>query len=171
MSVRLTRGRFAALVLVASGVVAGGVMYYLQVYGYYTRLEPQIGLSIATPDGTARLNISDFQGIDSDTSPLRYRACFTVLGDLPELVPYAAPTPLNAPGWFDCFDAGTLQGDLAAGRATAYLVEGGFRYGFDYVMALYPDGRAALWPQINACGSALFDGRPLPAGCPLPPES
>ena len=171
MRARLTWGRFAAGALVASGLLAGGVMYYLQVYGYYSRLEPQIGLTVALADGAGRLDIRDFQGIDSDTSPLRYRACFTVLGDLPALVPYADPTPLNAPVWFDCFDAGALQGDLAAGRASAFLVEGDFRYGFDFVMALYPDGRATLWPQINACGSALFDGRPLPAGCPLPPES
>ena len=164
-------GRIAALAIVISAAVAGIAMYYLQVYGYYTRLEPQIGYQIATPGGgTARLEIADFDGIDSDSSPLRYRACFRIAGRLPEMVGYAEPTPLTGPGWFSCFDAETIGTDLENGVARAVLVEPNFRYGFDRVMALYPDGRAYVWPQVNACGEAHFDGRSLPDGCPPPPE-
>jgi len=146
-------------------------MYYLQVYGYYETLEPQIGYQVAQADGSARLDIADFEGIDSFSSPLRYRACFTIVGPQPEYVPYDAPEPLNAPGWFDCFDASQIGGDLESGVARSVLVEPNFRYGFDHVMALYPDGRAFVWPQINECGAAHFDGDRVPMGCPLPPET
>jgi hypothetical protein len=164
-------GRIAAIAIELCAALAGGAMYYLQVYGYYTTLEPQIGYQVATPGGgTARLDIADFEGIDSDSSPLRYRACFDVIGTLPDMVDYAEPTPLTGPGWFSCFDSETIGTDLEAGQARAVLVEGDFRYGFDHVMALYPDGRAYVWPQVNTCGEAHFDGRPLPQGCPTPSE-
>lgn len=164
-------GRIAAVVIVLSGLIAGVAMYYLQVYGYYTQLEPQSDYQVATPeDGTTRLSIADFEGIDSNSSPLRYRACFTIEGALPPMVDYPAGEPLNAPGWFDCFDAAHIGGDLETGAARAVLVEANVRFGFDRVMAIYPDGRARVWPQVNACGEAFFDGRSLPEGCPNPPE-
>ncbi|MFN3955518.1 MAG: DUF6446 family protein [Pararhodobacter sp.] len=163
-------GRLVALALVLAGLLAGGGMYYLQVYGYYDRLEPQISLTVDLPEGATRLSIADFQGIDSASSPLRYRACFTLVGPVMELQPYTEPRPLNAPSWFSCFDAPGLDADLAAGRATAWLGESNFIYGFDRVLALYPDGRGYLWHQMNACGTAHFDGRALPPGCPPAPE-
>lgn len=163
-------GKLVAIVLVVAGILAGGAMYYLQVHALYDRLEPRISLTLDLPDGGAtRLSIADFQGVDSDSSPLRYRACFTVLPPMMDLPVYPAPTPLHAPRWFTCFDASAIATDLAAGRARAHLVEGDFRFGFDRVMALYPDGRAFVWHQMNACGQAHFDGRPLPPGCPPAP--
>jgi len=159
-------GRFAAGGLVLSGVAAGGAMYYLQVYGYYETLEPQIGYQVAVADGSARLSISEFEGIDSYSSPLRYRACFVITAGQPQLIPYEGGEPLNAPGWFSCFDAATIGSDIEQGVARTVLVEANVQYGFDHVMALYPDGRAFVWPQINACGEAHFDGDPVPQGCP-----
>lgn len=165
-------GRFLAALIVLSGLAAGIGMYYAQVYGFYTELEPQEDYQVATPGGgTARLDIAGFEGIDADSSPLRYRACFQILGALPQMVSYETPTPLNAPGWFACFDAAQIGGDLEAGTAHGYLVEANSPYGFDRVMALYPDGRAYVWPQINPCGEAHFDGDPVPAGCPAPPQN
>jgi len=164
-------GRIAALALVLAGLIGGGAMYYFQVYAYYDRLEPRISLIAEVPEGVTRLTIAGFEGIDSDSSPLRYRACFEVLGEPVDLIPYPDPQPLNAPRWFGYFDAGRLEADLAAGRAQAWLVEANFQYGFDRVMALYPDGNAFLWHQMNACGAAHFDGRALPQGCPPAPES
>ncbi|MCB1390450.1 MAG: histidine kinase [Rhodobacteraceae bacterium] len=164
-------GRIAALAIVISAAVAGIAMYYLQVYGYYQELEPQIGYQVATPDGgTARLDIADFRGIDSDSSPLRYRACFQIVGALPEMVDRPHSEPLNAPGWFDCFDAERIGEDIVAGRARAVMVEQDAPWGFDRVMALYPDGRAYVWPQINHCGEKVFDGQPAPADCPPQPQ-
>lgn len=164
-------GRIAAAVIVIAGILAGFGMYYAQVYGFYDELEAQTVYAVATPNGELELAISAFQGIDAQSSPLRYRACFQIEGEVPELATYAAPTPLNAPGWFSCFDAAQIGADLEAETAQGVLVHANAPYGFDRVMALYPDGRAFVWPQINPCGQAHFDGDPLPAGCPLPPES
>ena len=164
-------GRIATLVIVIAALLAGGGIYYAQVYGYYHVLEPQIGYQVATPDGgTARLDIAGFQGIDSESSPLRYRACFLVVGALPEMVDRPGPEPLVAPNWFDCFDAAVIGADLDSGAARAVLVESNAPWGFDHVMALYPDGRAYVWPQINVCGERVYDGRPAPAECPPPPS-
>ena len=164
-------GRIAALALVLAGLAGGTAMYYFQVYGYYDRLPAQEMLLVQTETGMQPVPVSGFEGIDSDSSPLRYRACLR-LGDAVALqIPYTDPKPLNAPRWFGCFDAGALTDDLAGGRAQAWLAEGNFRFGFDRVMALYPDGKAYLWHQMNACGMAHFDGRPLPQGCPPAPES
>ena len=74
--------------------------------------------------------------------------------------------PLVAPGWFECFDAERIAQDLGAGRARAILAEFNEPYGFDRIVASYPDGRAYQWRQINRCGKAAFDGDPLPEGCP-----
>lgn len=163
-------GKLLAAFLVLATLLAGGGMYYLQVHAYYDRLPPRDSLTLTLPDGTTRtLALTDFDGIDSDSSPLRRRACFTVETPLPDLPAYPHPTPLHAPGWFSCFDAAAIGADLQAGQAGAHLVAGDFVWGFDRVVALYPDGRGFLWHQINPCGEAHFDGRPLPAGCPPAP--
>jgi len=166
----VTAGRIIAVLLVLAGLLAGAAMYWLQVYGYYDRLEPRSALLVQAQDGVRRLTIADYQGIDSDSSPLRLRECFTVMGPPEALIPYDRPQPLNAPGWFACFDARAISADLAAGRAAAWLVEGNVRFGFDRVLALYPDGRGYVWVQTNACGQAHFDGRALPPGCPPAPS-
>ena len=73
-------GKFLAIVLVTCGIIAGGAMYYLQVYAYYSTVVPN-GASdvVLTPlDGSdvQAINYSDFTAIDSNSSPIRYRACF-----------------------------------------------------------------------------------------------
>jgi hypothetical protein len=131
-----------------------------------------VALKVTTGDGaTLDLPAREFRGIDADSSPIRFRACFTA--ELPEGLtpaPYAGAEPLNAPGWFDCFDAAAIGADLASGAATAYLGEENVLYGIDRVLAVYPDGRAFAWHQINRCGEEVFDGRPAPEGCPNPPR-
>jgi len=166
----VTAGRILAVVLVLAGVLAGGGMYYLQVYGYYDTLPPTAEIVAEGPSGPVTLALSTHQGIDSATSPLRRRECATLAAAPQGLAPYPDPQPLNAPAWFDCFDARAISADLAQGRAQAFLVRANQPYGFDRVLALYPDGRAFVWPQQNPCGRAHFDGRPLPAGCPAPPD-
>lgn len=157
-------GRFLVILTLVCALLGGAAMYYLQVYGYYRTLPAQSTYDLA---GTP-VAIRDFRGIDSESSPLRYRACFTLAEPAPDL-PLVQAEPLNAPSWFDCFDAGRLGADLAAGTAQTHRIAADTPWGFDRVLALYPDGRAYVWPQVNACGAAHFDGQRLPAGCTPPP--
>ena len=163
-------GRVVVTLLLLVAVISGGAMYYLQVWGLYDRLPATDTLTVTTRDGPADLRVTDFRGIDSDSSPLRRRACFR-LHEAEGLIDYPAPEPLIAPRWFGCFDARALGEDLLAGRTSAYLVERDFTWGFDRVMAVYPDGAAYLWNQMNTCGRAEFDGRDLPPDCPPAPDS
>ena len=172
-------GKFLVIFLVASAIAAGAGMYYLQVYAFYEEVQADnvtdvqltaLGSGVPEP-----ILYEDFQAIDADSSPLRYRACFqtsmsqAMLTETYEL--YDAPVPNVAPGWFDCFDAKALGAALEAGDATAFMGEFNVVYGFDRVVAIGDDGQGYVWHQINACGEAAFDGDPVPEGCPPPPEA
>ena len=168
----MTSGRLIAIGLVAAGVIAGVAMYWLQVHAFYDRLPAQETVRL-TPLGAVApvaVPVRGFEGIDSDSSPIRFRACFTLDAPGQPLTPYADATPLNAPGWFSCFDAAAIGAALRSGEAQAVLGEANLRYGIDRVVALFPDGRAYAWHQINRCGAAHFDGNPLPPGCAPPPS-
>ncbi len=165
-------GRIAVAGILVVTLVAAGALYWLQVHAFYERLPARTGFPL-TPAGAVApvtVAVSGFEGIDSDSSPIRYRACFRLEGAAQPFTPYGDPTPLNAPGWFSCFDAAAIGAALEAGTAQAVLSEANIRFGIDRVVALFPDGRGYAWTQINRCGQAHFDGRPLPAGCPPPPE-
>jgi hypothetical protein len=170
-------GKIIGIVLLSLGLLAGATMYWLQVYAFYDDVAlaedgGSVTLKLTTSEGaTLDLPAREFRGIDADSSPIRFRACF--VADLPpdtDLAVYPDALPLNAPGWFDCFDAAAIGADLAAGAATAFLGEENVLYGIDRVLAIYPDGRAYAWHQINRCGEDVFDGKPAPEGCPPPPE-
>lgn len=169
----MNAGRAFVLFILASAALAGAGIYYLQVYGYYTELSPAEAArqTVTLADGTqAPLAVTRAQAIDAGSSPIRYRACLTAAEPDPAtLTPYPGAEPLNAPGWFDCFDAAALGAALAAGTARAYLAQADTPWGIDRVIAFTDDGRAFVWPQINRCGKAVFDGKPAPEGCPPPP--
>lgn len=164
-------GRILVSFLLLATVLAGVGTYYFQVYGFYDELPAQdtVRLTAAGEDAPQAFAVRNFQGIDSDSSPIRYRACFDIDVAAEELVPYTGATPLNAPNWFDCFDAGALTVALRDNRAQAFMAEGNISYGIDRVVVLM-DGRGYAWHQINPCGEAHFDGDPVPRGCPPPPE-
>ena len=170
-------GKIVTAALVVPAAIAGIAMYYLQVYACYDdgRLAGQGGdvvIRLTSADGTvADLDVTAFRGIDADSSPIRFRACFDVAPDAASgAMTYAGATPLTGPGWFDCFDAKAIGSALESGAATAYLGEENVVYGVDRVLAIFPDGRGYAWHQINRCGEEVFDGNPPPAGCPPPPE-
>lgn len=168
-------GKIIAIFLVTAGLIAGVAMYWLQVHAFYdeVRLASDGGdvvLRATRADGTVGdLAVSDFRGIDADSSPIRFRACFTTT-PRSGLALHPKPEPLVAPRWFDCFNAAAIGADIEAGRAVAVLGEANVKYGIDRVLALYPDGRAFAWHQINACGEVVFKGDPPPDGCPPVPE-
>ena len=169
-------GKIVVGVLLVSGLLAGAGMYWMQVYAFYERVDPEVadvqleGLVSGMSEPVAHEN---YRGIDADSSPLRYRACFGIAVPLIELreryVAYPAAVPLEGPGWFDCYDAGEIGAALETGEAVAFLGESNVVYGIDRVVAVFRDGRARSWHQINACGEAAFDGQSPPEGCPPPP--
>ena len=156
-------------------VIAGAAMYYLQVYAFYedAPVIDEIEMTAYTGD-VEPVAINNFQGIDSESSPVRFRACFDMTLSLPTLTEtYVASVeaePLVAPGWFDCFDAQQIGADLESGTAFAFLGTENIEYGIDRIVVVYPDGKAFAWTQINACGEVVFDGDPTPEGCPEKPE-
>ena len=160
-----------------STLLAGVAMYYLQVYAFYDEIsavDQEIALTSLFSGEPEPILYENFSGIDSDSSPIRYRACFetpTSLALMTETyVIVDEAEPLVAPGWFDCFDAEAIGADLEAGTAIAFMGTENIQYGIDRIVAVYPDGRAFAWNQINACGEVVFDGDPVPADCPTPPE-
>jgi hypothetical protein len=177
-------GKFLTILIVVAAVAMGAGMYYLQVYAYYepvtlseTGAEPGTTRIVMTPlDGPEPepILVTDFKGIDAQSSPLRFRACFKTPQSLAMMtetyVTYDNPTPLNAPKWFKCFDARAIGTDLENGKALAFLGEENIIYGVDRIIAVYDDGRAFAWHQLNHCGEVVYDGQPAPEGCPPPPE-
>ncbi|MEM1065351.1 MAG: DUF6446 family protein [Pseudomonadota bacterium] len=163
-------GKLIGIVLVVLGAAAGVGMYYLQVYHFYDRLDPgAVALTVEEAGALRALEAGSLSAIDATSSPIRFRACFELTGEVAG-DPYPGAVPLNAPGWFDCFDAAAIGADLESGTAIAVTGQRNIVYGIDRVLAIYPDGRGFAWHQINACGEEVFDGRPAPEGCPPPPE-
>lgn len=171
-------GKFLAILILGSAILAGGGLYYMQVYGYYHEVAasgPE-DVQLAPLDGGAPVPLphDGFRAIDADSSPIRYRACFTTPLALDEMVqtylPFEHAEPLVAPGWFDCFDASEIGAALEDGTARAFMGTPDIRYGIDRIVAVMPDGRGFVWHQINRCGEVVFDGKPAPDDCPPPPE-
>lgn len=174
----MTSGRIFVLGLLLSGLVAGVAMYWLQVHAFYEEVPAgaaQVRLTSVATGAPEPVEVRNFRGIDSESSPIRYRACFELDESLAELteryVIHERPEPLVAPGWFGCFDAQAIGNALESGRARAFLGVENLEYGIDRVVAVDDTGRAFAWNQINACGEVVFEGDPAPEGCPPPPES
>ncbi|EAR50013.1 hypothetical protein OG2516_07420 [Oceanicola granulosus HTCC2516] len=166
-------GRIAVIATLLAALLLGGGLYYSQVYAYYDEIPAEVAnvqvLSAETGEPLA-LRFENFNGIDSTSSPIRYRACFELPVMPPEAARYEVPVPLTAPGWFDCFDAAAIGAALERGEAEAFLAAENVVYGVDRVIARFPDGRAFAWHQLNRCGEVVYDGDPAPEGCPPAPE-
>ncbi|WP_212524438.1 DUF6446 family protein [Actibacterium sp. MT2.3-13A] len=173
-------GKLIAGGIVLTGLIAGIAMYYLQVYAFYEPVPAdspaaEVRLTSVVSGQPEPVGVAGFDGIDADSSPVRFRACFTVDRPLDALTAAYArhddPVPLVAPGWFDCFDARAIGAALEQGEAVAFMGQENIRYGIDRVIAVFPDGRGYAWNQINHCGAVVFEGKPAPEGCPPPPET
>ncbi|MGB5870837.1 MAG: DUF6446 family protein [Albidovulum sp.] len=151
-------GKIVTGFIVLTALIAGAAMYYLQNYAYYQPIE------VSSPAAQIRLQplgaglpepmlANDFEGIIGEDSPLGYRGCFVTPMTLAMLTEtytlYEKPVPLIAPGWFSCFDAAKIGADLTSGAAVAFLSEPNIHPGVDRVVAVYPDGQAFAWQQLN----------------------
>tara|TARA_B100001057_G_scaffold351825_1_gene353306 strand:- start:272 stop:715 length:444 start_codon:yes stop_codon:yes gene_type:complete len=134
--------------LFLGGVVVFTVaLFYFQNYAYYNSTDFKQNIFL----GNKRYEISNYKGIDSESSGLKLRECFVVnrLDNL-DLSKYEKPTPLTAPFWFKCFNAERITKDLSDGKATAFLLKKEEFDGIDTVIAVYPDGRSYRWRQLNS---------------------
>ena len=144
--------------LLAIALGFGAFVYYAQEYMYYEPVDAgseaaQTMLTSLATGAPEPIPTEGFEGIDADSSPLRFRSCFRVPTSLATLTEtyqdYSSATPLNGPRWFDCFDAARIGADLEAGTALAFLSLRDLSPGVDRVVAIYPDGRAYAWNQLN----------------------
>ncbi len=154
-----------------SALIAGGVLYYMQIYGFYeeVRQDSVVLVSLNTQQPEA-IPADAITAIDADSSPIRYRACFTTPLSLPFLtesyVLIDKATPRNAPGWFDCFDAAAIGAEIEAGTALTFLGQKNVAYGVDRIVAVTQDGRGYVWHELNECGEKSYDGTVIGEQCP-----
>jgi hypothetical protein len=149
-------GKFVGGVIVLSALLAGGAIYYLQEYAYYqpVAFTPGDEIELTALSGAPEpIPVMELEGIDATSSPLRFRACFTTPLDQPTLTEafkvYDKAVPLNAPTWFDCFDAEKIGAALESGEAIAFLGQAEIAPQIDRVVAVFADGRAYAWHQVN----------------------
>jgi hypothetical protein len=174
----MTSGRLTARLmagsLVLSGVLAGAGIYYTQVYAFYDEVAAQgpSDVTLVPQDGGAPVPVAHdgFEAIDSDSSPIRFRACFQTETPLDALsadfTPYENAIPRNAPHWFSCFDAAAIGAALEAGTARAFLGQKNIGYGVDQVVVVTEAGQGYIWHELNDCGEKAYDGTVVGEECP-----
>lgn len=164
-------GRIVGLAIILSALIAGAVLYYLQIYGFYDEVtEADVQLVSVVSNAPEPISFDNFQAIDADSSPIRYRACFTTdlsLALLTEtFVGLNDATPRNAPNWFDCFDADSIAAELNAGTMLAFIGQKNIEFGVDRIVAIAEDGRGYVWHELNDCGEKAYDGTIVGEECP-----
>lgn len=172
-------GKILVTILVLSGLVAGAAMYYAQVYGFYEEVVPHgsrdVVLSPLDGGEPQAINYTDFQAIDAESSPIRYRACFTTSVGMSALKAQFQPSrntlPRNAPRWFDCFDAAIITQALEQGQAQSFLSVKNIAFGVDRIVAITDNGQGYVWHELNNCGHKAYDGTVVGEICPPRPES
>ncbi|KAF0173090.1 MAG: Uncharacterized protein FD162_1968 [Rhodobacteraceae bacterium] len=151
-------GKIVGGLIVLVAAVAGIAMYWLQEYAFYQPavFQPgnEIKLTLIESGLPEPILAEDVEGIDADSSPLRFRACFhtplsqAMLTETYKI--YADAVPLNGPSWFGCFDAAKIGEALEKGEAIAFLSQANIAPQIDRVVAVFPDGRAYAWHQLSA---------------------
>ncbi|MEO9682872.1 MAG: DUF6446 family protein [Tateyamaria sp.] len=164
-------GKIIVIGILVSSLLGGGALYYLQVYGFYEPVEvAEVALVSVVSDERELISIDNFEAIDAESSPIRYRACFTTDMSLSLLtetyVGLETAAPRNAPAWFDCFDAEAIGAELEAGTALPFLGEKNIEFGVDRIVAITESGRGYVWHELNDCGEKAYDGTIVGEECP-----
>jgi hypothetical protein len=155
-----------------SGLIAGISLYYLQVYGFYDEVKDgEVRLVSVVSDLPEPIPFDALTAIDADSSPIRYRACFTTsysLGTLTDTYVLVDndTAPRNAPDWFDCFDAEAIGTALQEGTALAFMGQKNIHFGVDRIVAITNEGRGYVWHELNECGEKSYDGTVVGEACP-----
>ena len=164
-------GKLIGLIILIGSLIGGIALYYLQVYGFYEPVaEAEVQLVSVVSDMPEPITINSFEAIDAESSPIRYRACFTTDMSLSLLtetfVGLEDAIPRNAPHWFDCFDAAAIAAELDAGTALPFLGQKNVEFGVDRIVAITEDGRGYVWHELNDCGEKAYDGTIVGEECP-----
>ena len=140
-------GKVVVISLIAFTAVFSIFLYYFQVFAFYNKSDGLASIKVLERN----VSVKNYRGIDSETSGLKLRGCFVVDPDeflkLPILI---KATPLSAPFWFKCFDHIKIQLAIEKGDAKAFLVSENEKDGIDRVIAVYSDGTAFQWRQLNS---------------------
>ena len=150
-------GKIVASLIVIVSVLFGAGLWYSAERAYYLPVAftpgAEIRLMPVAGDQPEPILVSGIQGIDADSSPIKFRACFSTPMSMAMLtetyVIYDDAVPLIAPSNFPCFDAQAIGQALETGAAIAFLSEPEIHPGVDRVVAVFADGRAFAWHQIN----------------------
>ena len=139
-------GKIMAGGLVLFTLIFGGFLWYAQFYAYYDEVNGLTSVEVAGQT----IAVSDYVGLDGDSSGLKLRGCFVVdVADFDGVALAEAPVPATPPNWFSCFDVVQITADVESGVATSYMAAKEDMDGLDRVIAVYPDGRAYMWRQLN----------------------
>ena len=154
----MNAGKVAAGFIVLTAALAGAFIWYTAERAFYEPVAFQPGAEIRlvplVSDVPEPIVAEAVEGIDASSSPIKFRACFRTPLSLAMLTEtyrsYEGAEPLIAPSGFDCFDAAAIGKALETGEALAFLSEPGIHPGVDRVVAVFGDGRAFAWHQLNA---------------------
>ncbi|WP_102222699.1 DUF6446 family protein [Acidimangrovimonas sediminis] len=176
-------GTLVVLGLMVFCAVAGTGLYYTLQYAARVGIDKatpaaKVFLTSAATGKPQEVTVRDFDGITSKATPVGYKACFRLDTAMPMLTQnfrtYADPKPTTAPRHFTCFNPARIDAALKAHTAIAFLGQpatpADAAYGVDRVVAVTNDGQAYAWSQLNRCGVAAYNARPVPEGCPPVPE-
>jgi len=139
-------GKLMAGGLVVFTIIFAAVLWYAQFYAYYNEVN---GLESVTVEGR-EIAVQGYKGLDGESSGLKLRGCFTVdLADFEGVTLAENPRPTTPPDWFECFEVVQLTADVESGAATSYMAAQNGQDELDRIIAVYPDGRAYMWRQLN----------------------
>ena len=140
-------GKIFVISLLVFTFIFSIILYYFQVYAFYIQDDGLGSIKVLNKD----VKVQNYRGIDSVTSGLKLRGCFSVdpeeFSKLPLII---KATPLSAPFWFGCFDHIKIQLEIDKGYARAFLVSENEKDGIDRVVVVYPNGNAFQWRQLNS---------------------
>lgn len=154
----MNAARIAVGAIVLSAAIGGAFLWYTAERAYYLPVSftpgQEIRLVSVVSGQPEPILVDGIEGVDADSSPIKFRACFTTPLSLAMLTetyqPYEGAEPLVAPSSFPCFDAAEIGRALESGEALAFLSEPEIHPGVDRVVAVFGDGRAYAWQQPNA---------------------
>ena len=110
-------GKVFSVSLIVFCLIFGMVLFYFQLFAYYVRVDNLSYIKV----NDELIPVQNYQGIDSASSALKLRGCFTVDPNVFEKETIAAmPTPLAAPFWFQCFDHEFLHDQIKKGNSKVY---------------------------------------------------